>query len=73
MNRKKSGELWHSSITITPILIEDELFFVGIFRELEQLDSGAYVPQEQIEETKKSILEVLAISCEIQDQALRII
>ncbi len=70
VNRKKSGELWHSSITITPILIEDELFFVGIFRELEQLDSGAYVPQEQIEETKKSILEVLAISCEIQDPSI---
>lgn len=70
INRKKSGELWHSSITITPILIEDEVYYVGVFRELEQLDSGTFIPQEQLEKTKKSILEVLAISCEIQDPSI---
>lgn len=70
INKKKSGELWHSSITITPISIEGEFFYIGIFRELEQLDTGTYVPQIQMEKTKKSILEVLAISCEIQDPGI---
>lgn len=70
INRKKSGELWHSSITITPISRGDEFFYIGIFRELEQLDTGTYVPQIQMEKTKKSILEVLAISCEIQDPGI---
>ncbi|MFJ7938467.1 PAS domain-containing protein [Peribacillus sp. NPDC096622] len=35
-NRKKSGEIWHSSITITPIHLGDQWYFVGVFRELEQ-------------------------------------
>ena len=40
-NRKKSGEIWHSSITITPIPLGDQWYFVGIFRELEQLKEGS--------------------------------
>jgi putative two-component system response regulator len=40
-NRKKSGEIWHSSITITPIPLGDQWYFVGILRELEQLKEGS--------------------------------
>ncbi|MDM5334942.1 HD domain-containing phosphohydrolase [Ureibacillus composti] len=67
INRKKSGELWHSSITITPFQIGEELFFIGIFRALEQLEEGLYLPENKKIEVQRELLKVLAISCEIRD------
>ncbi|WP_028389986.1 HD domain-containing phosphohydrolase [Bacillus cihuensis] len=67
INRKKSGELWHSSITITPFKIEKELFYIGIFRALEQLKEGLYLPENKKIEVQRELLKVLAISCEIRD------
>ncbi|MDQ0163209.1 HD domain-containing phosphohydrolase [Aeribacillus alveayuensis] len=70
INKKKSGQLWHSSITITPIKIKDSTYYVGIFRELETLKEGSYISREQATEMKREILKVLAISCEIRDPGI---
>jgi len=70
INKKKAGEIWHSSITITPICIEDEVYYVGIFRELEKLKEGSYVSKEDTRKMKREILKVLAISCEIRDPGI---
>lgn len=67
VNRKKSGELWHSSITITPFKIEDEWFYIGVFRALEQLEEGLYLSEDKKIEVQRELLKVLAISCEIRD------
>ncbi|MGE7665793.1 HD domain-containing phosphohydrolase [Ureibacillus composti] len=67
INRKKSGELWHSSITITPFQIGEDLFFIGIFRALEQLEEGLYLSENKKIEVQRELLKVLAISCEIRD------
>lgn len=67
VNRKRSGELWHSSITITPFKLAQGLFFVGVFRELERLDQGLYLDNARISRVQGSLLKVLAISCEIRD------
>lgn len=40
INKKKNGELWHSSISITPFIVGGVCRYVGIFRELEQLNEG---------------------------------
>ncbi|MFJ7752555.1 HD domain-containing phosphohydrolase [Peribacillus muralis] len=69
-NRKKSGEIWHSSITITPIQLENKLYFVGVFRELEQLKEGIYLSEKKRAETQRELLKVLAISCEIRDPGI---
>jgi len=69
-NRKKNKNLWHSSITITPYHIEGTIYFVGVFRELEQLNSGFYLPEERVSYIQGSILRVLAISCEIRDPGI---
>ncbi|MNZ99739.1 Cyclic di-GMP phosphodiesterase response regulator RpfG [compost metagenome] len=69
-NRKKNQELWHSSITITPFLVADTTYFVGVFRELEQLDRGFYLNEERIRSIQGSLLKVLAISCEIRDPGI---
>lgn len=69
-NRRRDKSLWHSSITITPYRIEQELYFIGIFRELEQLKSGFYLPEERINHFQSSMLKVLAISCEIRDPGI---
>lgn len=71
INRKKSGDLWHSSITITPVTInKNEFFYVGIFRELEQLKQGIYISENKKLEVHREILKVLAISCEIRDPGI---
>ncbi|NIK76266.1 putative two-component system response regulator [Paenibacillus castaneae] len=70
INRRKDSSLWHSSITITPFTIEGELYYVGIFRELEKLKSGFYLPEERISYIQSSMLKVLAISCEIRDPSI---
>ncbi|MBM7660023.1 putative two-component system response regulator [Bacillus mesophilus] len=67
VNRKKTGELWHSSITITPLEIEGKYYYVGVFRELEQLPQGIYLSEDRKLETQRELLKVLAISCEIRD------
>ncbi|MCM3167943.1 PAS domain S-box protein [Peribacillus frigoritolerans] len=69
-NRKKSGEIWHSSITITPIHLGEQWYFVGIFRELEQLKEGIYLSEMKRAETQRELLKVLAISCEIRDPGI---
>ncbi|MGG2199584.1 MULTISPECIES: HD domain-containing phosphohydrolase [Paenibacillus] len=70
INKKKSGELWHSSISITPFLIEGEWFYVGLFRELEDLREGIYIAEERRSSFQAALLKVLAISCEIRDPAI---
>lgn len=70
INRKKCGDYWHSSITITPIEIEGDIYYVGVFRELEKLKEGSYVSKEETRKVKKEILKVLAISCEIRDPGI---
>lgn len=70
INLKKSKEIWHSTITITPISVNDETYFVGIFRELEQLPQGVYLSENKRIETQRELLKVLAISCEIRDPSI---
>ncbi|ANY67991.1 histidine kinase [Paenibacillus sp. BIHB 4019] len=70
INRRKDGQLWHSSITITPLCVDESWYYIGIFRELEQLPSGFYMPQERIGHIQSSLLKVLAISCEIRDPGI---
>ncbi|CAH1221823.1 3'3'-cGAMP-specific phosphodiesterase 2 [Paenibacillus plantiphilus] len=69
-NYKQNQELWHSSITITPFDIDGELYFVGMFRELEQLASGYYLDDGRVRQIQGSLLKVLAISCEIRDPGI---
>lgn len=69
-NRKRCGQLWHSSITITPYVVEGETYYVGVFRELEQLDRGYYLDENRVGNLQGSLLKVLAISCEIRDPGI---
>ncbi|MFA9560644.1 HD domain-containing phosphohydrolase [Evansella sp. AB-rgal1] len=70
INKKKSGELWHSSITITPIECNQTVYYIGVFKELEQLSDGMYLSNVKKEEVQKELLKVLAISCEIRDPGI---
>ncbi|WP_243290965.1 HD domain-containing phosphohydrolase [Bacillus sp. FJAT-47783] len=72
INQKKCGDHWHSSITITPIEIEGDIYYLGIFRELEKLKEGSYVSKEEARKVKKEILKMLAISCEIRDPDIEV-
>ena len=69
-NRRRDSSIWHSSITITPLHTGAELYYIGIFRELENLKSGFYLPEERIGSIQSSMLKVLAISCEIRDPGI---
>ncbi|NHN29987.1 HD domain-containing phosphohydrolase [Paenibacillus agricola] len=69
-NRKKNHDLWHSSITITPFVVEGITYYVGVFRELEQLERGSYLNEDRIGKIQGSLLKVLAISCEIRDPSI---
>jgi putative two-component system response regulator len=69
-NRRRDSSIWHSSITITPLHDGNELYYIGIFRELEKLKSGFYLPEERIGSIQSSMLKVLAISCEIRDPGI---
>ncbi|RXZ81199.1 HD domain-containing protein [Paenibacillaceae bacterium] len=69
-NRKKNRDLWHSSITITPYVVNGETCFVGVFRELEQLNRGLYLNEQRTGHIQESLLKVLAISCEIRDPGI---
>lgn len=70
VNRKRSGELWHSSITITPFQVDNDVFFVGVFRELEQLNAGLYISETDRIDVQRELLRILAISCEIRDPGI---
>ncbi|OAO89105.1 hypothetical protein AXX17_ATUG04560 [Arabidopsis thaliana] len=69
-NYKKNRDLWHSSITITPYVAGGDAYFVGIFRELEGLESGTYLDEARALRVQRSLLQVLAISCEIRDPGI---
>jgi len=69
-NRKRSGQLWHSSITITPYFIDEQLYYIGVFRELEELERGYYLDEDRVRLLQGSLLKVLAISCEIRDPGI---
>lgn len=70
INKKKSGELWHSSISITPFILGGICYYVGIFRELEQLTEGMYIAEARKDRIQRSLLQVLATSCEIRDPGI---
>jgi putative two-component system response regulator len=70
INKKSNGDLWHSSISITPYLIDGESYYVGIFRELEHLEEGIYIAEDRRNNIQGVLLKVLAISCEIRDPAI---
>ena len=69
-NRRRTGEMWHSSITITPYYVEDKLYYVGVFRILEELERGEYLDEQRVDNLKGSLLKALAISCEIRDPGI---
>lgn len=69
-NHTLSGELWHSSITITPYNVDNQIYFVGIFRSLEELERGFYLDENRVSQIQGSLLKVLAISCEIRDPGI---
>ncbi|TBL80677.1 HD domain-containing phosphohydrolase [Paenibacillus thalictri] len=70
VNRKKSNDIWHSSITITPFLIGDQTYYVGVFRELEQLNEGVYIDEDGKDRLQGALLKMLAMSCEIRDPGI---
>jgi putative two-component system response regulator len=67
INRKRNGELWHSHITITPFQVEDEVYYLGVFRNLSEINEGMYVSEFRKNKIQNEILRVLALSCEIRD------
>ncbi|WP_138752701.1 HD domain-containing phosphohydrolase [Paenibacillus sinopodophylli] len=69
-NCRKDGSIYHSSITITVLEVDENIYYIGLFRELEQLKSGFYLPEERIGSIQSSMLKVLAISCEIRDPGI---
>ncbi|MEF3305894.1 HD domain-containing phosphohydrolase [Paenibacillus sp. GYB003] len=70
INKKSDGELWHSSISITPYQMDGERYYVGVFRELEHLEEGVYIAEERRTNIQAVLLKVLAVSCEIRDPAI---
>lgn len=70
INRKKNKDLWHCSITITPIEGDDQVIYVGIFRNLNVLSAGSYISESRKNKIQSEILRILAISCEIRDPAI---
>ncbi len=70
INKKSNGQLWHSSISITPYQADGTWYYIGVFRELEHLPEGIYVAEERRSSIQGVLLKVLAISCEIRDPAI---
>lgn len=70
INKKHNGQLWHSSISITPYFTAGQWFYIGVFRELEHLSEGIYLAEERRSSIQGVLLKVLAISCEIRDPAI---
>lgn len=69
-NRNKQGDYWTSSITITPYRVDEKIYYVGIFRALEQLKRGQYLNERRIGQLQTALMRVLAISCEIRDPGI---
>ncbi len=67
INRQRNGELWHSHITITPVTVDGLRLFVGVFRDLNQINEGMYVSEERRLTLQQEILKVLALSSEVRD------
>lgn len=67
INRKRSGRLWHSSLSITPLAVGCELYYVGIFRELERLAEGSYIDEARKMKLQTALLKALALSSEFHD------
>ncbi|NOV02684.1 HD domain-containing protein [Paenibacillus sp. LMG 31457] len=67
INRKQNKDLWHSNITITPIELDGESYYIGIFRDLGDISEGIYVSETRKSKIQNEILRVLALSCEIRD------
>lgn len=67
--RKQNGDKWLVSVTMTPIFIETDTFYVGVFRNFEAM-SGSFITEEETRKMKKDILKVLAISCESRDPGI---
>ena len=70
VNRTRSGELWHSSITITPVAVDNETYYVGVFRNLNHLSDGSYISEKRKSKLQNEIMRILAFSCEIRDPAI---
>lgn len=70
INKKKDGSLWHSHITISPIEISGTLYYIGIFRELDQLSYGVYFPENRKNQLQTELLSVIALSAEMQDPGI---
>ncbi|MFY0519565.1 HD domain-containing phosphohydrolase [Lysinibacillus sp. UGB7] len=61
---KKTSELWYSFITMTPIKVHEQVYYVGITRIAEQL---VVEENNRAKEEQKDLFKVLAISSEIRD------
>jgi putative two-component system response regulator len=70
INRKRDKELWTSFITITPILFDDEMYYIGVLRDLNDISDGVYVSEARQTKIRNDILKVLALSCEISDPSI---
>ncbi|MGE7090161.1 HD domain-containing phosphohydrolase [Lysinibacillus sp. NPDC048646] len=64
---KKSSGSWYSTITITPIKINEQIYYVGITRSAEQL---VVQDNHRRKEEQKELFKVLAISSEIRDTGI---
>ncbi|MCI3922636.1 HD domain-containing protein [Paenibacillus sp. TRM 82003] len=69
-NRKRDRTEWHSSITITPFAVDGATYYVGVFRELERLKSGHYLPESRVIAYQTSMMRLLAISSEVRDPGI---
>ncbi|MET4559482.1 putative two-component system response regulator [Lysinibacillus parviboronicapiens] len=67
VNIKKSSEVSYSFITITPIKIYEQIYYVGITRSVDQL---AIEGNNQRKEEQKELYKVLALSSEIRDTGI---
>ncbi|MBE1447105.1 HD domain-containing phosphohydrolase [Paenibacillus sp. OAS669] len=67
INRKKNKDIWHTNITITPMVVNQQTYYVGVVRDLDQISEGSYLSETRKLKLQSEILKVLAISCEIRD------
>ncbi|GAA4841997.1 hypothetical protein GCM10023310_19910 [Paenibacillus vulneris] len=67
INRKKNKDIWHTNITITPMVVNQQTYYVGVVRDLDQISEGSYISETRKLKLQSEILKVLAISCEIRD------
>lgn len=70
INRRRDKHIWNSFITITPVVVDNETYFIGVFRDLGDISYGVYVSENRKEKIQNEILRVLALSCEIRDPSI---